>query len=90
MFLVVGSVLVVISRNTKNIIRQQRQLIDAQKDRLDLLEQSHVENVKQIGTLSGEIQAYKDLPLREIAASLKELASNQKSMIRILNKEVPR
>lgn len=84
--LVAGAVLVIISRSTKDTIKQQSVLIDAQKDRLDLLERQHIENAKKIGQLEGQLNAYKELPLKQIASSLKSLSENQRSIIDILNK----
>jgi len=86
--LVIGAVLFILSRTTKDTIRQQTILISAQKERLDLLELQHVENARKIGEMQGQLQAYKELPLKQIAESLNALAINQESIIKILNKGV--
>ena len=84
--LVAGAVLIVISRNTKDTIRQQSMLIQAQKERLDLLEEQHIENVKRISELQGSLNSYKELPLQHIADSMEKLALIQESIMETLNK----
>lgn len=78
------------SQTTKETIRQQNELINAQKERLDLLEKQHIENVKAIGALQGEINAYKKIPLDNIAKSLKQIAETNKHILQLIdnNKEV--
>ena len=86
--LVMGAALVIISRTTKETISQQTILIAAQKERLDLLEQQHIENARKIGEMQGQLQAYKELPLKQIAESLNALAINQESIIKLLKRGV--
>ena len=73
-------VLYIKSRLPKETIEQQTKLIDALEKRLATMEAEHkdlltkhVENEKKIATLEGQIKVYKELPLQDIAKSLKAL-----------------
>lgn len=77
---VVMAILYVKSRLPKETIEQQTKLIDALNKRLDNLEgenkelhKQHVDNQKAIADLQGQIKVYKELPLQDIAKSLKAL-----------------
>lgn len=68
------------SRIPKETIEQQTKLIEALNGRLDSLDaenkemhRQHVENQKAIADLQGQIKVYKELPLQDIAKSLKAL-----------------
>lgn len=74
-------------RTTRAIIDQQKQLIDTQKERIDLLEAQHIENARAIGELQGEVNAYKKIPLEDIAKSLKEIAKSNNLILKSVNKE---
>jgi hypothetical protein len=83
--LVVGAMLVIFSTRTKETIKAQAILINTQKERLDLLESQHLENARLIGELSGQLSAYKDLPLKQIAESMGLISATQKSIIELLH-----
>lgn len=68
-------------RTTRTIIEQQATLIATQKERLDLLEQQHIENAKAIGELQGEVNAYKKIPLEKIAKSIEQIAKTNESIL---------
>ncbi len=77
---VVMAILYVKSRLPKETIEQQTKLIDALNKLLDNLEgenkelhKQHVDNQKAIADLQGQIKVYKELPLQDIAKSLKTL-----------------
>lgn len=68
------------SRLPKETIRQQGELIAALQGRMNeviqdntRLQNSHIENQKAIAELQGQIKVYKELPLQDIARSLKVL-----------------
>lgn len=65
-------------KTTKEVIRQQNEVIQAQKERLDLLEKQHIDNAKAIGELQGEVNAYKKIPLEKIAKSIEQIAKTNK------------
>ena len=74
------AVIYIRSRIPQETIRQQGELISTLKDRLDaidaenkLLHVQHTDNEKAIAKLEGQIKVYKELPLQDIARSLKAL-----------------
>lgn len=77
---VVLAILYIKSKIPKETIDQQTKLIDALEKRITNLESDakelhaqHVENEKTIADLQGQIKVYKELPLQDIAKSLKVL-----------------
>jgi len=66
-------VLYVLSRVPKETIAQQGELIKALTQRQQELLDAHVLNEKAISELQGQIKVYKELPLQQIANSLKIL-----------------
>lgn len=85
-------VLYIKSRLPKETIEQQTKLIDALEKRLAAMEMEHkdlltkhVENEKKIATLEGQIKVYKELPLQDIAKSLRALESIPSEFERISN-----
>lgn len=82
--LIAGAFLVVRSQNLKDTIKQQTVLIDTYKDRLEILEVQHIENAKRIGELQGEINAYKKIPLDNIAKSLKQIANTNAEILKMV------
>lgn len=77
---VVMAILYVKSRLPKETIEQQTKLIAALESRINAMEadnkeqlRKHVENEKAIADLQGQIKVYKELPLQDIAKSLKAL-----------------
>lgn len=61
------------------------------KDRVEILEkereearEQHIENQKAIANLEGQLQTYKDIPLRRIDESLALLASGNESILAVL------
>ena len=72
------------SQTTRETIKQQSELIAAQKERLDLLEKQHIENAQAIGQLQGEIAAYKKIPLENIAKSIKQIAETNKQILTLV------
>lgn len=63
------------------------------KDRVALLEkereearEQHIENQKAIANLEGQLQTYKEIPLRGIDSSLKELTLSNQEILNTLKK----
>lgn len=74
------AVVYVRSRIPKQTIEEQGKLITALQLRIETmadenkqLYQKHIDNEKAISDLQGQIKVYKELPLKDIAASLKAL-----------------
>ena len=93
-FLIVSSVLAIRSQLPKQTIQNQRELIETYEKRLKALEdqaeqdkKQHLENVKAIADLQGQIKVYKEIPLQQIADSMKELANTNKQILARLHTE---
>lgn len=87
-FLIVSSVLAIRSQIPKQTIQNQRELIETYEKRLKALEDQaaddklqHIENVKAIAELQGQIKVYKEIPLQQIADSIRELAATNKKIL---------
>lgn len=90
-FLIVSSVLAIRSQLPKQTIANQKELIDTYEKRLKALEdqaetdkKQHLENVKAIADLQGQIKVYKEIPLQSIADSMKELAATNRQILALL------
>lgn len=66
---------------TKATIGNYRELVDSYSKRIEDLEQKtqdyqqlHIENVKAIGELQGQLSILKDIPLQDIALNQREIA----------------
>lgn len=82
---IILAVLFIKSRIPKETIEQQGKLIEALTARQTELLAAHVANEKAISELQGQIKVYKELPLRQIADSLKILETLPKEFERISN-----
>ena len=83
--LAVGSILALFSRIPKQTITNYEQLSVAQEKRIAALEEqskvdhkNHLENIKAIADLQGQIKVYKELPLQEMA---KAIESNRQILL---------
>ena len=83
---VIITALFVRSRIPKETIAQQGELIKALTQRQQELLDAHVMNEKAISELQGQIKVYKELPLQQIANSLKILENLPTEFERISNK----
>lgn len=90
---IVLSVIYIKSRLPKETIDQQGKLITALEKRLDELSrenrdlhEKHLHNERAIADLQGQIKVYKELPLQDIARSLKALEGLPKEFDRISKK----
>lgn len=88
--IIVMAILYIKSRLPKETIEQQGKLIEVLQKRLDeiisenkSLADKHFENEKGIADLQGQIKVYKELPLRDIARSMKALENLPKEFQRI-------
>lgn len=83
---VIITALFVRSRIPKETIEQQGKLIEALTQRQKELLDAHVMNEKAISELQGQIKVYKELPLQQIANSLKMLETLPAEFEKISNK----
>lgn len=80
---IILAILFIQSRIPKETIEQQGKLIEALTQRQTELLAAHVTNEKAISELQGQIKVYKELPLRQIADSLKILETLPQEFQRI-------
>lgn len=85
--LVAGSALAIFSRIPKQTISNQKDLIETYEKRLKALElqgeedrRLHIQNVKDIADLQGQIKVYKELPLQEMATAMKDISEVNKQI----------
>jgi len=85
--LLVGSILALFSRIPKQTITNYEQLTAAQEKRIAVLEEqskvdhkNHLENIKAIADLQGQIKVYKELPLREMAKAMQDISDGNKAI----------
>lgn len=79
-----AAVVIVRATASKTTIESQKELIttllagkEEQKDQIADLHAKHVESIKMIGNLQGQIDVLKNIPLKEISDDLKKLSQNQ-------------
>ncbi|CAB4183069.1 hypothetical protein UFOVP1439_56 [uncultured Caudovirales phage] len=91
--LIIGSILALASRIPKQTITNQKELIETYEKRLKALEdqkeedrKQHIENVKAIAELQGQINVYKELPLQQMADTMREIAQTNKKILEIVSK----
>ena len=85
--LAVGSALALFSRIPKQTITNYEQLSIAQEKRIAALEEqskidhkNHLENIKAIADLQGQIKVYKELPLQEMAKAMQDISDGNKAI----------
>jgi len=87
--LIVGSILALFSRLPKQTIENYEQLSVAQEKRIAALEdqskidhKNHLENIKAIADLQGQIKVYKELPLQEMATAMQKISEVNETIAR--------
>lgn len=75
------------SRIPKQTITNYEQLSVAQEKRIAALEdqskvdhKNHLENIKAIADLQGQIKVYKELPLQEMAKAMQDISEGNKAI----------
>ncbi len=74
------------SQTTKQTISSQKELIETLTTQIHELRTLHLENEKAIAKLSGQLEVYKEIPLKEIGESLKQLSETQKKILSKITK----
>ena len=87
-FLIVSSVFYLRSKLPRATIDNQKELINVLDAKVKLLEaqsnedkRQNLENVKAIADLQGQIKVYKEIPLQQIAESMKLLLDTNKLIL---------
>lgn len=93
-FLIVSSIIYLKSQLPKQTIANQKELIETYEKRLKALEdqaeldkKQHLENVKAIAELQGQLKVYKEIPLQQIADSMKELSATNKKILTLIKED---
>lgn len=61
------------NQTVKQTIQSQKELIETLKVQVDELRTLHIDNEKAIAKLSGQLEVYKEIPLKEISKSLNSI-----------------
>ena len=82
-----GGILALFSRIPKQTITTYEQLSVAQEKRIAALEEqskidhkNHLENIKAIADLQGQIKVYKELPLQQMAKAMQDISEGNKAI----------
>lgn len=91
--LVVAAFIIVRSTAVKQNQKAQAALIDTQGKQIDLLKDDaaaqairHQEMSRQIGELQGQLKAYKELPLKQMAEAITKIEKENVNKLEALNK----
>jgi len=84
----IGGVIYALFKNTavKATITSQKDLIETLSAQVKELRQLHIDNEKAIAKLTGQIEVYKELPLIDLAESMKQLSVLQEKILIELKK----
>lgn len=89
----VGAILYAFSRQPKQTIQNYKELAESQEKRIADLEAKaeaqhadHIESIKAIADLQGQIKVYKELPLQEMATAMQKISSTNDNILNILQK----
>lgn len=74
-----------------NTVRAYKENSDALRTRIESLEDetklcnaNHIENIAKIKELQGQVDAFKDIPLKEIAHTQREILQTQKEILQFV------
>ena len=82
---VVGAVLVLTSKTKSDNLKDLKERVEILEKERDYAKQEHLENQKAIKYLEGQLDTYKEIPLKSIAHSLETLPKLLESNEQILN-----
>jgi type II secretory pathway pseudopilin PulG len=70
----------------KATIQSQKELIETLTTQVSELRTLHIDNEKAIAKLSGQVEVYKELPLTELANSMKSISETQSKILESISK----
>lgn len=79
--LVVGVGSISVSGILWKVIDAQRVRIESLEDETKACNANHIGNIAKIKELQGQVDAFKDIPLREIAETQKDILHTQKEIL---------
>lgn len=82
-----AAITVVKSSATKSTITNQKELIDTllsgkeeQKEQIADLQNKHIESVKSVSALQGQVDVLRTIPLKEISSDMRSIADEMKTL----------
>jgi len=75
--LVLGAILILKSKVKTDNLSDLKQRVEILEKEREYAREQHLENQKAIASLEGQLKTYKDIPLKEIADSLKNLSRSE-------------
>lgn len=85
--IVTAAVVVIRSTTSKETVSNQKELIatlqagkQEQKDQIADLQNKHIESMKAISGLQGQVDVLKNIPLKEISSDLKSISGGMNSL----------
>lgn len=81
---VVGAILALTSKTKSDNLADLKQRVEILEKEREYAKEQHVENLKSIANLEGQLKTYKDIPLRGIDSSLAKLAESNDEILRTL------
>lgn len=79
--LIVGVGSISVSGILWKVIDAQRVRIESLEDETKACNANHIENIAKIKELQGQVDAFKDIPLRDIAETQKDILQTQKEIL---------
>lgn len=85
----IGAIVYSVFKNStvRTTIQSQKELIDTLTVQVSELRTLHIENEKAIAKLTGQLEVYKEIPLKTIAKSLEKLAVAQDKILKQLKEQ---
>lgn len=82
---VVGAILIITSKTKTDNLADLKERVEILEKEREYAREQHIENQKSIANLEGQLQTYKEIPLKSIASSLEVLPSLVDSNSKILS-----
>lgn len=84
----IGAVIFAVFKNqtTQQTIRSQKELIETLTTQVDELRTLHMQNKEALARLTGQVEVYKEIPLRDLATSMEKLVETQTEILKILKR----
>ena len=86
---IIGGILYARSKVPSQTIQNYKELAESQEKRISALEaqatidyQNHIDNIKDVADLQGQIKVYKELALQEMAAAMQDISTVNQGIAR--------
>jgi hypothetical protein len=83
-----GAIIFAVFKNStvKQTIASQKEFIETLTGQVNELRTLHMSNKEEIAELRGQVSVYKELPLKELAHSMKKISETQEKILTQLKK----